>query len=279
MTRRERLRQIIFEADTPAGKAFDAALIAAILGSVLVVMLESVASIRASRGAELIALEWFFTVLFTLEYAARLWVVERPLRYARSFFGLVDLLSILPSYLALLLPGAHALLVIRSLRLLRIFRVFKLGRFLSEQNLLITSLRMSRAKVLVFLASVLIIDLILGSAMYLIEGGPSGFTSIPVSMYWAIVTMTTVGYGDIAPVTPLGQALAAFVMILGYSIIAVPTGIITAGVVEAARAPITTRSCPHCTSEGHLPDSRFCRDCGERLAEREPERPRPEPSA
>jgi voltage-gated potassium channel len=266
MTRRERLRQIIFEADTPAGKAFDVALLAAIVGSVLVVMLESVTSVRESSGFALRLAEWFFTILFTIEYAARLWVVERPLRYARSFFGVVDLLATVPSYLALLLPGAHSLLVIRSLRLLRVFRVFKLGRFLTEQNLLLTSLRMSRARVLVFLASVLILNLVLGSAMYLIEGPPSGFTSIPISVYWAIVTMTTVGYGDIAPVTPLGQTLAAFVMILGYSIIAVPTGIITAGIVEAARAPITTRSCPHCTSEGHLPASRFCRDCGELLA-------------
>ncbi len=266
MTRRERLRQIIFEADTPAGKAFDVVLLAAILASVGVVLLESVGSIRASSGRALRVAEWIFTALFTVEYAARLWVVERPLRYARSFFGIVDLLAILPNYLALLLPGAHSLAVIRSLRLLRIFRVFKLARFLTEQNLLLTSLRMSRAKVMVFLASVLILNLILGSAMYLIEGPPAGFTSIPISVYWAIVTMTTVGYGDIAPVTPLGQALAAVVMILGYSILAVPTGIITAGIVEAARMPITTRSCPHCTSEGHLPASRFCRDCGELLA-------------
>jgi voltage-gated potassium channel len=267
MTRRERLRRIIFEADTPAGKAFDVALLAAILSSVLVVMLESVESIREDSGTALQVCEWVFTALFSIEYLARLAVVERPLRYARSFFGVVDLLATLPSYLALLFPGAHALLMIRSLRLLRIFRVFKLGRFLSEQNLLLTSLRASRAKVLVFLASVLILDLILGSGMYLIEGEASGFTSIPISMYWAIVTMTTVGYGDLAPATPLGQALAALVMILGYSIIAVPTGIITAGIVEAARAPITTRSCPHCTSEGHLPDARYCKDCGQRLAE------------
>ncbi len=266
MTRRERLRQIIFEADTPAGKAFDVALLVVILASVAAVMLESVASIRERAGAELRIAEWTFTVLFTAEYVARLAVVERPLRYARSFFGLVDLLAVLPSYLAIFFPGAHSLLVIRSLRLLRIFRIFKLGRFLGEQNLLLTSLRASRAKILVFLATVLLLNLVLGSAMYLIEGEASGFTSIPVSMYWAIVTMTTVGYGDIAPATPLGQALAACVMILGYSIIAVPTGIITAGIVEAARAPITTRVCAHCTSEGHLPDARYCKDCGERLS-------------
>lgn len=265
MTRRERLREIIFEADTAAGKAFDVALLAAILASVLAVMLESVAPIRTNFGYPLRIAEWIFTVLFTIEYVARLGVVEHPTRYARSFFGVVDLLAILPSYLIMILPGAHSLLVIRALRLLRIFRVFKLGRFLGEQNLLIASLRKSRAKVLVFLATVLIIDLILGSGMYLIEGEASGFTSIPISMYWAIVTMTTVGYGDIAPVTPLGQTLAAFVMILGYSIIAIPTGIITAGIVEASRVPITTRSCRHCMSEGHLPDARYCKDCGGRL--------------
>ncbi len=269
MTRRERWREIIFEADTPAGKAFDVALLVAILASVLAVMLESVESVRVNAGAALRIAEWTFTVVFTAEYVARLVVVESPLRYARSFFGLVDLLAILPSYLSMLLPGAHSMLVIRALRLLRIFRVFKLGRFLGEQNLLLTSLRMSGAKVLVFLATVLILDLIVGSAMYLIEGEASGFTSIPISMYWAIVTMTTVGYGDIAPVTPVGQILAAVVMILGYSIIAVPTGIITAGIVDAARMPtaITTRSCRHCTTEGHLPTARYCWDCGGRLEE------------
>lgn len=266
MTRRERLRQIIFEADTPAGKAFDVALLAVIVASVLAVMLESVASIRARAGDLLRVSEWIFTVLFTAEYVARLAVVERPLRYARSLFGLVDLGAVLPSYLSLLFPGAHSLLVIRALRLLRIFRVFKLTRFLGEQNLLLISLRRSRAKILVFMATVLILDLLLGSAMYLIEGEASGFTSIPVAMYWAIVTMTTVGYGDIAPATPLGQALAALVMIIGYSIIAVPTGIITAGIVEAARAPVGTRACAHCMSEGHVPGARYCKDCGERLS-------------
>jgi voltage-gated potassium channel len=266
VTRRERWRQIIFEADTPQGKAFDVVLLVAILASVLVVMLESVAAMRERAGTLLYLLEWFFTLLFSAEYAARLAVVERPLRYARSFFGIVDLLAILPTYVSYLLPGAQGLIVIRALRLLRIFRVFKLGQFLGEQNLLMTSLRLSRAKILVFLATVLILDVILGSAMYLVEDEAAGFTSIPVSVYWAIVTMTTVGYGDISPVTPLGQILASIVMLIGYSIIAVPTGIITAEIFEAARAPITTRVCPHCTTEGHLPDARFCKDCGERLA-------------
>jgi voltage-gated potassium channel len=266
VTRRERLRQIIFEADTPAGKAFDVVLLVAIAFSVLTVMLESVAGVRERAGPAFDVIEWAITALFTVEYLARLSVVERPLRYARSFFGVVDLLAVLPSYLSLFVPGADRLTVIRSVRLLRIFRVFKLGRFLGEQNLLMISLRLSRAKILVFLITVLILDLILGTLMYVIEGAASGFTSIPVALYWAIVTQTTVGYGDIAPVTPLGQALAAVVMLIGYGIIAVPTGIITAEIVEAARAPITTRSCPHCTSEGHLPDARYCKDCGQPLA-------------
>jgi voltage-gated potassium channel len=267
MTRRERWREIIFEADTPAGKAFDVGLLVAILASILAVMLESVAPLREQAGPALRAAEWLFTLLFTAEYLARLWVVERPAHYARSFFGLVDLVSILPTYLSLLLPGTHALLVIRGLRLLRIFRVFKLGRFLGEQNLLMTALRHGRTKIYIFLATVLILDLILGTAMYVVEGARSGFTSIPVAMYWAIVTTTTVGYGDIAPATPLGQVIASLAMLTGYSILAVPTGIVTAEIVDAARRPLNTRTCPHCMSEGHLPTARFCRDCGGRLAQ------------
>ena len=266
---RERLRVIIFEADTVAGKAFDIGLIVAIFASVGAVMLESVDSIRSDYGGALLALEWALTLLFTLEYLARLICVGDPARYARSFFGLVDLASILPTYLSLVVPGARSLLVIRALRLLRIFRVFKLVRLMGEARLLMTALRQSRAKVIVFLGTVLILGLILGSIMYVGEGERSGFTSIPRSMYWAIVTMTTVGYGDIAPQTVLGQVIAAAVMIIGYAIIAVPTGIVTAEIFEAARATplnVTTRSCPECTSEGHHPGSSFCRDCGARLA-------------
>lgn len=259
------LHRVIFEADTPSGKLFDALLLIAIVASVIAVMLESVESVRRAAGPLLRIAEWTFTVLFTVEYALRLIIVERPGRYARSFFGVVDLLAILPTYISLLLPGAQTLLVIRALRLLRIFRVFKLGRFLGEQNLLLISMRRSREKVFVFLATVFVLAMILGSAMYLIEGPASGFTSIPRSMYWAIVTLTTVGYGDIAPKTGYGQALAAIVMILGYSIIAVPTGILTAGIVEASRQPITTRACPHCMSEGHATTARYCSDCGDPL--------------
>jgi voltage-gated potassium channel len=264
-SRRKRLHEIIFEADTRMGRAFDVGLLIAIVASIVAVMLESVNTIKPQTRELLRIAEWFFTLLFTVEYIMRLSVVERPLRYARSFFGVVDLVAILPTYLSLVFPGAQSLLVVRALRLLRIFRVFKLGRFLGEQNLLLISLRRSRPKVLVFLATVLILDLILGSAMYLIEGEEAGFTSIPRSMYWAIVTMTTVGYGDIAPLTPWGQVLAAGLMILGYSIIAVPTGVVTAEIFEAARLPITTRNCPHCTSEGHQESARYCRDCGELL--------------
>ena len=264
---REELRVVIFEADTPAGKAFDVVLLVAILLSVLAVMLESVASIRAAHGRALYGVEWFFTLLFTAEYLLRLACVEVPLRYARSFYGVVDLLSIVPTYVSVLFPGAQSLLVIRGLRLLRVFRVFKLGHFLGEADVLRRALAGSRHKVTVFLGTVLVLVTILGTAMYLVEGAEHGFTDIPTAVYWAIVTMTTVGYGDIAPHTPVGKALAAVVMILGYAIIAVPTGIVTAGIVgEAAGRRLDPRSCPHCSTEGHDSDARFCRRCGAALA-------------
>jgi voltage-gated potassium channel len=262
---RERLRIIIFEADTPAGKAFDLALLVAIMLSVSAVIAESVASYRQRYGTALDVAEWFFTVLFTLEYLLRLACVPRPGAYARSFFGIVDVLAILPTYASVLVPGAESMLVIRTLRLLRIFRVFKLGRFLGEADLLSSALSRSRHKIIVFLGTVLILVTILGAAMYLLEGEANGFTSIPRAVYWAVVTMTTVGYGDIAPQTVPGQTLAALVMVLGYSILAVPTGIVTAEIVDAAtsaRLKITTRSCPGCLSEGHEPSARFCKDCG-----------------
>jgi voltage-gated potassium channel len=264
---RERLRVIIFEADTPTGKAFDVVLLVAILLSVLAVMLDSVASIRAVHGRALDVAEWVFTLLFTLEYALRLVCVPVPWHYARSFFGIVDLLAVLPTYLSLLLPGAEHLLVIRGLRLLRIFRVFKLGRFLGEASILRKALADSRHKVTVFLGTIAILVTILGTAMYLIEGGENGFTSIPISVYWAVVTMTTVGYGDIAPQTVAGKALATLVMILGYSIIAVPTGIVTAEIVESAVASkrVSTRCCPQCMAEGHDTDAHFCKECGAQL--------------
>lgn len=264
---REKVRVVIFEADTAAGKAFDVALLIAILLSVLAVMLESVRSIREAHGPLLNQVEWLFTLIFSLEYGLRLICVPRAINYARSFFGVVDLLAILPTYLSLLLPGAETLLVIRGLRLLRIFRVFKLGRFLGEASLLRRSLVSSRHKVTVFLGTILILVTILGSVMYMVEGDAHGFTSIPLAVYWSIVTMTTVGYGDIAPQTVVGKVLASVVMILGYSIIAVPTGIVTAEIVEAATASkrAMTRCCPGCMSEGHDRDARFCKDCGAAL--------------
>jgi len=262
---RRHLHIIIFEADTPAGKAFDVALLCAIILSVIAVMLESVASIALAFGYELRLAEWIFTLLFTVEYALRIFCVERPSRYARSFFGIVDLLAILPSYLSLVIPGSQSLLVIRALRLLRIFRVFKLARFLREANVLLTALRSSSRKVVVFLGTVLVLVAILGSAMYIIEGEANGFDSIPLAMYWAVVTMTTVGYGDLTPQTPIGRLLATLVMVIGYGIIAIPTGIVTSEIIQAGRKPVTTRHCPHCLTEGHEPEARYCKDCAEEL--------------
>jgi len=265
-TWRERCYEIIFEADTPAGKLFDVALLVAILLSVLVVMLESVESIRDDHGKALVAAEWFFTILFTIEYAMRLICAPRPLRYARSFFGIVDLLAILPTYFVVLLPGAHRLTVVRALRLLRAFRIFKLAHMLHEATTLRRAVWASRSKIAVFLTFVVIVVVIFGSAMHLIEGPESGFTSIPQSMYWAIVTMTTVGYGDIAPETPLGKALAAAIMMLGYCMIIVPTGIVSAELAGAAiRKPLTTQVCPECMAEGHDTDAKHCKFCGGRL--------------
>jgi len=261
---REKLRVIIFEADTRAGKAFDVGLLVAIVLSVLAVLLDSVTAFRSHHGRLLDTAAWIFTLLFTVEYALRLICSPHPLHYARSFFGVVDLLAILPTYLSLLFPGAESMAVIRGLRLLRIFRVFKLGQFLGEASLLRNALASSRHKITVFLGTITILVTIIGTAMYLIEGEENGFTSIPAAIYWSIVTMTTVGYGDMAPATVAGKVLASVVMILGYSIIAVPTGIVTAEIVETAAASrrITTRSCPNCLSEGHDRDATYCKDCG-----------------
>ena len=263
---RARLHQIIFEADTPAGRAFDLGLLLAIVASVIVVMLESVASVRAHFGPELRVLEWAFTVLFTVEYALRLFTVHRPLRYAVSVFGLIDLFAILPTYLSIFLPGAQSFLVIRLLRLLRIFRILKLGEYLRESRVLVDALRASRRKIQVFLLSTLTIVVVVGALMYVIEGEEHGFTSIPVSIYWAVVTLTTVGYGDLAPATPLGQALAVLLMLTGYGIIAVPTGIVTAEIARAASAtPITAQACPACGLGAHEHDAVYCRKCGAKL--------------
>jgi voltage-gated potassium channel len=262
---REKLREIIFEAETPAGKAFDLALLLAIVLSVVAVILESVVGIRARYGLELRGIEWFFTLLFTVEYVLRLICVGRPMRYALSFFGMVDFLAIVPTYLSVLLPGAQSLLVIRALRLLRVFRVMKLVQFVGEARVLGAALHASIRKIIVFLGTVLTLMLIIGALMYLIEGEEHGFTNIPKSIYWTVVTMTTVGYGDIAPATVLGQVLASIVMIIGYGIIAVPTGIVTVELAGARRRPIITTVCQECAAEGHDADAEFCKYCGAKL--------------
>lgn len=259
------MHEIIFEADTVTGKAFDLLLIWSILLSVLAVMLDSVGAIRSQYGSLLYGVEWFFTLLFTVEYLLRLSCIGRPWRYATSFFGLVDLLAILPTYLSLLIPGTQYLLVVRILRVLRIFRILKFVEYSSEARLLMRALNASKRKIFVFLFTVLTLVVIIGALMYLIEGPPNGFTSIPRSMYWAIVTMTTVGYGDISPQTNIGQMFAAGVMILGYSIIAVPTGIVTVSMSQAMAKPPTTQSCPDCSAEGHDSDALHCKFCGSKL--------------
>lgn len=263
---RFRLHEIIFESDTPAGKAFDSFLLIAILLSVLTVVLDSVSDFRSGYGSLLTVLEWFFTILFTLEFCARIITIGKPLRYIFSFFGLVDIFSILPTYLSLLLPGSQFLIVIRALRLLRIFRVFKLTRFLGEAEILLAAMRASKYKITVFLGAVGTLVIIMGTMMYIIEGEANGFTSIPRSIYWAIVTLTTVGYGDLAPRTIAGQALASVIMIMGYGIIAVPTGIVTAELASMKQAGgFTAQSCPQCSRQGHDPDAAHCKYCGGKL--------------
>lgn len=261
---RERLHEIIFEADTPGGKAFDVALLWCILLSILSVSLESVAWIRETYGWQLRAAEWLFTALFTIEYLLRLYSVERPLLYARSFFGIIDLLAIAPTYLSMVVTGTQSLLVIRGLRLLRIFRILKLAHYVQEAGILSEAMRASRIKITVFLGVVTTIACIMGALMYLVEGEANGFTSIPVSIYWAIVTMTTVGYGDIAPKTVVGQLLATLLMLMGYAIIAVPTGIVSVELAQVQH-PIRTRACTGCGAGRHDRDADFCKYCGTKL--------------
>jgi len=262
---RERLHEIIFEADTPEGKAFDVALLIAIILSVVAVVLESVETIAERHRAALRTAEWIFTLLFTVEYVLRLVSVRKPWGYARSFLGVIDLLAVIPTYLSLVFAGAQSLIVIRALRLLRIFRIFKITRYLHEFTSLMAAVRASRAKIVVFLLTVLILVLIMGAAMYVIEGEASGFTSIPRGMYWAIVTVTTVGYGDLSPRTTLGQVVAAVAMVLGYSLIIIPTGIFSAELIQSTRKRITTQSCPECSREGHDADAVHCKYCGGHL--------------
>ena len=259
--------RIIFESDTRAGRAFDIGLLVAIVLSVVTVMLDSVEHIRLVYGEYLRVLEWFFTGLFLLEYLARLLVVRRPLAYALSLLGLIDFLSVIPTLAALLVASSRYLLAIRTLRLLRVFRIFKLGRFVGEGEFIVTALKAARFKILVFLSAVLMLATAMGSLMYVVEGGNNGFTSIPKSIYWAIVTLTTVGYGDISPHSIVGQVLASMLMILGYAIIAVPTGIVSAhmaGAVkpEAPEPDFKQAACPGCQATGHRPEAAFCWQCG-----------------
>ncbi len=258
---------VIFEADTRAGKAFDVTLLLLILASVSVVMADSVAELHARHGTTFRALELIFTAIFTVEYLLRLACVQYPGRYARSFFGVVDLLSVLPTYLAFLFPGLHALIDVRVLRLLRVFRIFGLSAYVNEYRSLVLAIRHSARKILIFLSFVLIVTVVMGTVMYVVEGPENRFTSIPTSIYWAVTTMTTVGYGDISPVTTTGRFIATVMMLLGWGTLAVPTGIVTVEMsqVGAWRKTATTRTCPACLSEGHLPDAGFCMHCGATL--------------
>lgn len=261
-----KVHEVIFEADTPAGKVFDVGLLVAIIISIIVVMLESVPSLSAKYHDTFYVIEWLFTGFFTLEYIARIVSVGKPMKYILSFYGVIDLLSILPTYIGLFVVGSESLMVIRAVRLLRIFRILKLARFVRESRQLGESLKASRHRILVFLLAVLTLTTILGTIMYLVESKEAGFTSIPRSIYWAIITLTTVGYGDIAPITPLGQFIASIVMILGYAILAVPTGIVTSEIMRhQAAKPVTSRSCHTCTAQGHDADAIYCKVCGEKL--------------
>ncbi len=262
---RQQLHTVVFEADTPAGRRFDSVLLVVIVFSVIAVSLESIHAVRDRFGGLLRAVEWGITALFTFEYLLRLIAVRRPWRYALSFYGLVDLLAILPTYLSLFIAGAQSLQVVRALRLLRVFRIFKLTHFVGEAALLQAALKASARKITIFLGAVITVVLIFGALMYLVEGEASGFTSIPTSIYWAIVTMTTVGYGDIAPQSPLGRIIASLLMIAGYGILAVPTGIVTIELAEAQRKSRNTQACPACGRGDHADDASYCKYCGEKL--------------
>ena len=267
---KEQLHEIIFEADTSIGKLFDIIILALILLSIIVVMLESVHDFNANYHQILYYLEWILTIIFTIEYFLRIYSVYKPLKYITSFFGIVDLLAILPTYLSIIFVGTQYLLVIRALRLLRMFRIFKLGHYVNQGKIILKSLKASIPKITVFLYFVILMVIIFGSIMYLIEGSTNkNFDNIPRSVYWAIVTLTTVGYGDIAPITPLGQFLASMVMIMGYAVIAVPTGIISAEIIQNATNSnkVMTQSCRYCSKDGHEADAKYCKYCGEILNE------------
>jgi len=262
---RKRVHEIVYEADTATGKVFDILVLIAIVISVVVVMLESITELQEKYGKAFYIVEWVLTILFTVEYLVRIWVIQKPGKYIFSFFGLIDFFAILPTYLSLFVAGSQHLLVIRSLRLLRIFRIFKLSRYVAESQILINALIASRTKIIIFIFTVLMLICIIGSLMYLVEGPEHGFTSIPTSIYWAVVTMTTVGYGDITPGTSLGKFLSSIIMILGYGILAVPTGIVGSELFHAKQMQTNTQSCPNCNSSNHDDDAVYCKYCGENL--------------
>ena len=264
---RLRLYRVIYESDTPSGRLFDQLIVAAILVSVAVVMADSVQAWHYRHRTVFEVTEWFFTLLFTVEYIARLTTVDRPLRYARSFFGIVDLIAVLPTYLALFLPELHALIDVRILRLLRIFRIFRLTEYVAEYQTLLEALKASRRKILVFLSAVVMVALILGTLLYVVEGPEHGFTDIPTAVYWAITTITTVGFGDITPKTDFGRLIASVIMLIGWGTLAVPTGIVTAEMTvrRHARPPLVPRACARCGSEGYGPEAKFCQQCGTAL--------------
>jgi voltage-gated potassium channel len=259
------LHEIIYEADTPKGKLFDLILLTTILASIVLVMLESIDSINGSYGTFLNISEWIITVLFTIEYILRIVAIKKPLKYIFSFYGIIDLLSTIPKYLSIIFIGSHHFAALRALRLLRVFRILKLTRYIGASNKLLIALKASRAKIGVFLFFIIILCVILGAIMYMIEGADNGFTSIPKSIYWAIVTMTTVGYGDIAPQTPFGQFIASIIMILGYAIIAIPTGIVSSEINKADSIDTNTQSCPNCSIDSHKDGAEFCYSCGTKL--------------
>ncbi len=259
------LGNIIFESDTKPAKTFDLVLLVVILISVALVILESIPEFRVKYGKGLHLAEWIITGIFTLEYILRILVARNPFKYVTGFYGVIDLLSVIPTYLSIFLTGAQGLIVIRALRLLRVFRILKLTRYTSESRILVQALKTSRIKISVFIFSIVMIIVIIGTLMYLVEGEINGFTSIPVGIYWAIVTLTTVGYGDIAPVTDLGRFISSLVMILGYAIIAVPTGIVTAEIVQSTKNEAKKTECKKCSEIQHEPDAVYCRKCGEKL--------------
>jgi len=272
---KHKIHEVIYEADTPMGKGFDIILIILIIISVIIVMLESIKELDAKYHSILLAFEWIITIFFTIEYIARVVSIKKPLKYIFSFYGIIDLLSTIPLYISYILAGSQVLLAIRALRLLRVFRILKLVQFLGEASQLKSALKASRAKIIVFLFAVLIVSVLLGTLMYLVEGEDAGFTSIPISIYWTIVTLTTVGYGDIAPITPQGQFIATLIMLVGYGIIAVPTGIVTvefgkqtkgnSNAKEGTYVHVNTQSCPSCSAEGHRDDASHCYNCGSKL--------------